>query len=90
VSDCLRKLPRVLTDYDGGACGCVCIWREFRYDFDSYRYRTTVGEFLSQPWNRSGAWLIASARNFQPAYVRVEWNEDEKCWGSAEIKMQDA
>jgi hypothetical protein len=78
MNDVLRNLPKVLVDERGGGFGFVCIWRSG--DHGASGRKCSVGEWLSNPDNQSGAWLIDGGWGGPPGPIHVRWNEEQKAW----------
>lgn len=78
MASTLINLPKALVDEDGGAFGFVCIWRAGDKG-DSAR-RCTVGEWLSDPHNQSGVWLIDGGWGGPPGPIHVAWNAKDNAW----------
>lgn len=78
-----QQIGEALAKEDGGFFGFVSIWRQkddpLDDNSDSAR-KCTVGEFLSQPKNQAGTWLIDGGWGGPPGPVHVRWNEETKEW----------
>lgn len=75
----LRRLSSTLIAEKGGDFGFVCIWRAGDTG-DAARYGVTVGEWLLNPQNQIGTWLIDGGWGGPPGPIHVRWNEIEKIW----------
>lgn len=76
--EALSQLPKSLIAENGGAFGFVCIWRTDRPAGESSaRYGISVGDWLSQPENQSGTWLIDGGWGGPPGPVHVRWDGDK-------------
>lgn len=72
MSDTIGHLPGNLRDERGMPGSGVAIWRP-----DSsadVMWKGTVGEFLSDPANQSGRWLIDGGWGGPPGALAVDWN----------------
>lgn len=52
---------------------CLCIWRKGS-TAGSIEKGKSVGEFLSDPANQSGTWLIDGGWGGPPGPIHVRWN----------------
>lgn len=73
-----EQIGESLAKDSGGAFGFVCIWRIKGDPLDDgadHARKCTVGEFLSQPENQAGTWLIDCGWGSPPGPIHVRWNE---------------
>lgn len=79
--DVLREIHPSLRDERGMPCGperepLCSIWRRGQVgDSPTYRCGMSVGEFLSDPQNQSGTWLIDGGWGGPPGPIHVRWHE---------------
>jgi hypothetical protein len=78
MNDALKNLSDNLIEEAGGDFGFVLIWRSG--DKGDCARKCTVGEFLSQPENQSGTWLIDGGWGGPPGPIHVRWNDAHQCW----------
>ena len=78
MSEALRTLSPALIAENGGGFGFVCIWR-IGEGGDNAR-KCTVGDWLSNPENQSGTWLIDGGWGGPPGPIHVRWGEADKAW----------
>lgn len=63
-----------LLNENGGGFGFVCIWR--LGEAGGRRDSVTVRQFLSDPANQSGTWLIDGGWGGPPGPIHVRWTVD--------------
>ena len=67
----------------GGGFGFVCIWRKRGDPLDDgseHSRKVSVGEFLSNPNNQMGTWLIDGGWGGPPGPIHVRWNDKIGEW----------
>jgi hypothetical protein len=73
-SDPCRTLSKDLRNENGGDhYGFVAISRPGQIDDGCYRYGVSVEQFLSEPENFGGTWLIDGGWGGPPGPIRVDW-----------------
>jgi len=73
-----EQIGDTLASENGGAFGFVCIFRKKGDPLDDgadHARKCTVAEFLSEPKNQAGTWLIDGGWGGPPGPIHVRWNE---------------
>jgi hypothetical protein len=77
------QIGKVLANEKGGTLGFVCIWRKANDPLDdglACDRKCSVWEFLSNPKNQKGTWLIDGGWGGPPGPIHVRWNDNKKEW----------
>jgi hypothetical protein len=80
ASNPCRTLSQDLCSENGGSFGLVAIFRPGQLGDSVYRRGVTVEQFLCQPENFGGSWLIDGGWGGPPGPVRVDWLDSKSRW----------
>lgn len=73
TTNIFNGFSETLLNEDGAGFGFVCIWRRGDASNETARYGVTVRDFLADPANQSGEWLIDGGWGGPPGPIIVRW-----------------